>query len=73
MGLLKLQECQDRSWPRTGREGEGGGGIKTRGESLEKRVLPYGPAWHGQEVKAPTGGDSRVLSVFCLASRRKQH
>lgn len=55
MGLLKLQECQDRAGQgQGGKEEVGGVGVKTTCESLEEGVLPHG---HGQELKAPRGKD----------------
>ena len=42
-----------------------------RGESLVEGVLPHGLAWHGQEAKAPTGEDPRVLSVFLLGIQKE--
>lgn len=56
------------------REGKGvEGERKNRGESLEEEVLPHGFAWHGQEVKAPSGEDPVSTWAFGLARRRREH
>jgi len=72
MGLLKLQECQDRGLVKD-REGRRRWrrGIKTRGGSLEKGALLQGFAWHSQEVKAPTVEHPRVLWAFLLGFQKE--